>query len=260
MSERPLTDGERALLSSVFGPNINLDALTITTDRALPRQNVPVTPNGRIYWPKDLPKHSYSDDFSTVQGALRGQFLHEAEHAWEAQHGVDVYGQGANLRNPFLKFFGEPPKYGVNGNPYDMSRVPPDARFDDLNLEQRAEVLRFIYQLENDIDSPDATMSLDDYRAIYNKRSPKYDSDTSSFAPPPLVPERHNNRAPGGEADGPYHALLQPMALAAAAEPSFFSLPSATAPAPTPPFNAPGSTSDDFATFGLLSPVWWGAR
>jgi hypothetical protein len=42
-----------------------------------------------------------------------------------------------------------------------MKLVPPGVRFDDLNAEQRGEVARFIYQLQNGIDSRDATMTLD---------------------------------------------------------------------------------------------------
>jgi hypothetical protein len=39
MAERGLTAGERAILSSVFGSSINLDAVRITSDRAISAQS-----------------------------------------------------------------------------------------------------------------------------------------------------------------------------------------------------------------------------
>jgi hypothetical protein len=57
MAERALTAGERQIVTSIFGSNIDLDAISITTDRATIGQNVPITPFGRIHWPADLEQY-----------------------------------------------------------------------------------------------------------------------------------------------------------------------------------------------------------
>src|SRR5260370_199310 len=98
MATRGLTDGERDIVSSIFGSNINLDAVEIMTDRiVLGLQNTIIVDKGRISWPTDLPLYPYRDDFSTGNAYIRGWFIHEITHVWEVQHGVDVYGIGFRL-------------------------------------------------------------------------------------------------------------------------------------------------------------------
>src|SRR5262249_34555971 len=139
MAERGLTPGERLMVSNMFGSgnSINLDKITIT-DQPLAAlltgsvQDRPMAPYGRIHWPEGMPGFPPSDDFSTASAQMQAVFLHEVTHVWQDQH---------HQITPSVVFDQLGRIFGTK-NPYDMSNVTANSRYDDLNSEQQGEIVK----------------------------------------------------------------------------------------------------------------------
>lgn len=89
---RPLTDGEIALLQPLFRDGIDYERVRVI-DNSFPLQpeNVYMTPRGHIYAPGTL----FRPDFATASPSLRAVFVHEMTHVWQFTNGMDLVGQGA---------------------------------------------------------------------------------------------------------------------------------------------------------------------
>lgn len=85
LSQRFLTDGERALVRSIFGHAIDLACVTIHRRKWFPLQprNVVMAPCGHIHFHPASPL--YQDDFAESPLPLQGLFLHEVTHVWQTQ-------------------------------------------------------------------------------------------------------------------------------------------------------------------------------
>jgi hypothetical protein len=85
---RPLTDGERALLSPLFRDAVDYDAVRIVRGRAFPLQGrtTIVTLRDVIYAPTPV----YSDDFARADGVSQAVLVHEMTHVWQHTSGIDV--------------------------------------------------------------------------------------------------------------------------------------------------------------------------
>lgn len=127
---RPLTSGEVALARSVFGDAIAYDRVRVCHYKWMffqPRRVV-MAPMGHIHF---HPRGGlYHDDFSAASQALKGLFLHEMTHVWQAQTRGRWY--LVLMRHPFAS-------YGY--------ALRPGWRLDRYGLEQQAEIVRHYWLL-----------------------------------------------------------------------------------------------------------------
>lgn len=92
---RPLSDGEIAMASLLFGDAIDYSIVAIHKRRYLPfglqPRNCAMTPNGSMYF-----HHScFVDDFSAGNAHACHWFMHEMVHVWQHQLGYPVRLRGA---------------------------------------------------------------------------------------------------------------------------------------------------------------------
>ncbi|HZV66618.1 MAG TPA: Rhs element Vgr protein [Telluria sp.] len=92
---RPLTAGEIAMASALFGAAIDYARVRVVNRPYLPfglqSRNTAMAPNGKIYF-----HHScYLDDFSAGDEHARHWFIHEMVHVWQHQLGYPVRLRGA---------------------------------------------------------------------------------------------------------------------------------------------------------------------
>jgi hypothetical protein len=130
---RPLTEGEIALASLLFGDAIDYRRVRIHARRYLPFQpkNCCMTPNGSMYFHAScfLPDYTRGDP-----GAIHW-FMHEMVHVWQHQLGYPVRLRGA------VRI----------GLPYAYT-LRADAQLSDYNMEAQGDlladyfVLRFLRQ------------------------------------------------------------------------------------------------------------------
>ena len=134
MTIRPLTPGERALATSMFGEAIDYDAVTVRREKWFPFQprNTVMAPCGHIHFHPESDR--WRDDFSHAHLALQGLFLHEMTHIWQAQQRGKYY--LPLMRHPFCRYRYE----FVPGRPFDR-----------YGLEQQAEIVRHSFLLRNRI-------------------------------------------------------------------------------------------------------------
>ena len=83
--ERGLTPGEAALVRSVFGDAVDPAPVRIRRSRWFPLQprETVMAPCGHIHFHPQSSR--YRDDFAAEGPALRGLFVHEMVHVWQAQ-------------------------------------------------------------------------------------------------------------------------------------------------------------------------------
>ena len=93
--DRPLTAGEIAMASALFGQAIDYARVRIFKRRYLPfglqPKNCAMTPNGAIYFDKSC----CLVDFSHGSEHARHWFMHEMVHVWQFQLGYPVWLRGA---------------------------------------------------------------------------------------------------------------------------------------------------------------------
>lgn len=146
--ERPLTDGEKALVQSTFGDAIDCTPVRIRRRRWFPFQpsNVVMAPCGHLHFHPRSPL--YLDDFAEAPPVLLGLFIHEMVHVWQTQHKGRWY--LPLMRHPLCR--------------YDYALKPgwPLSRY---GIEQQAEIVRHAFLLRRGWQVPGAA-SLESYRAI----------------------------------------------------------------------------------------------
>ncbi|MPT47358.1 MAG: vgr related protein [Sphingobium sp.] len=129
MTSRPLTVGERTIAASVFGTAINYDAVRIHQRKYwwFQPRHVTMAPDGHL-WFHPHADH-YCDDFCTHHSLLlRGHFIHEMTHIWQAQQKGRWY--LPLMRHPFCR--------------YDYV-LEPGKPFAAYGIEQQAEIVRHVY-------------------------------------------------------------------------------------------------------------------
>ncbi len=84
-AERPLTEGEIALVQSMFGNAIDCAAVRVRRRKWFPLQptNTLMAPCGHIHF--HPASRWYRDDFSQASLDLKALFLHEMTHVWQTQ-------------------------------------------------------------------------------------------------------------------------------------------------------------------------------
>ena len=122
---RPLTQGEIAIVRSVFGEAIDYGRVQIIRGKWwwFQPKNTVMAPTGNIHFhPKDS---RWSEDFSKEGLELQGLFIHEMTHVWQAQAKGRFY--LPLMRHPFCRYR------------YDLRE---GWAFGDYGLEQQAEIVR----------------------------------------------------------------------------------------------------------------------
>ena len=128
--ERHLTEGERALVGTMFGHAIDRDRVTIRRRRFLPFQPraLLMAPMGHIH--AHPHSHLWSEDYSLERIGLQALFLHEMVHVWQAQTRGTFY--LLLMRHPFCRY-----RYSFKpGKPFDL-----------YGLEQQGEIVRHVFLL-----------------------------------------------------------------------------------------------------------------
>ena len=123
--ERPLTPGERALVSEVFGEAINPDPVRIHRRRWFPFQPVGtvMAPMGHIHFAPACPR--YCEDFGAAGLSAQGLFIHEMVHVWQTQQRGRWW--LPLMRHPFCRY-GYVHREGQS--------------FERYGIEQQAEIVR----------------------------------------------------------------------------------------------------------------------
>ncbi len=145
---RPLTAGEAALATSMFGSAIALERVRIHRARWFPFQprDVVMAPDGDIWCHPD--GSAWREDFSVDGLGAQGLLIHELTHVWQAQRGGRWYLPLA--RHPFCRYAYE----WVPGRPF--------ARY---GIEQQAEIVRHTFLLRRGVQVA-GKPALVDYEAI----------------------------------------------------------------------------------------------
>ena len=110
---RPLTPGEIAMAQSVFGDAIDYDRVRLVRAKWWPFQprGIVMAPCGHIHFHPENP--DWREDFSNEGFGLRGLFIHEMTHVWQAQTRGRFY--LPLMRHPFCRYS----YHFVPGKPFD---------------------------------------------------------------------------------------------------------------------------------------------
>jgi hypothetical protein len=133
---RPLTAGEIAMASLLFGDAIDYSRVRVHNRRYLPLlqpKNCAMTPNGSIYFHQSC----FLPDYGAGDPATRHWFMHEMVHVWQHQLGYPVRLRGA------IRI----------GLPYDYE-LREGAALRDYNMEAQGELLADYYVLKY-LNKPD---------------------------------------------------------------------------------------------------------
>lgn len=127
---RGLTDGEKALVRSVFGTAVDTSKVTIRRRRWFPLQpaNTVMAPCGHIHFPVD--HFLYCDDFTFASMTAKALFIHEMTHVWQAQKRGKYW--LVLMRHPFCR--------------YDYA-IRPGLPLDRYGIEQQAEIVSHTFLL-----------------------------------------------------------------------------------------------------------------
>lgn len=131
MTSRALTEGERALASSIFGAAIDYDRVRLHQRKYWPfhPRSYTMAPDGDLWFHPhgDL----YSADFSHELIGLQSHFIHEMTHVWQAQTCGRWY--LLLMRHPWCSY------------EYVLEPCKPFVRY---GIEQQAEIVRhaFLYR------------------------------------------------------------------------------------------------------------------
>ncbi|WP_230293515.1 vgr related protein [Croceicoccus sp. Ery5] len=127
---RGLTDGEKAMVASVFGSAIDLEPVTVRRSKWFPLQprNTVMAPCGHIHFPTGHTQ--YCDDFAYASLSAQGLFIHEMTHVWQAQQRGKYW--LVLMRHPFCR--------------YDYA-IRPGLPLDRYGIEQQAEIVRHVFLL-----------------------------------------------------------------------------------------------------------------
>lgn len=127
---RPLTAGEIAMASLLFGDAIDYRRVRIHARRYIPFQpsNCAMTPNGHLYFHASC----FLDDYSHASVTNQHWFIHEMAHVWQHQLGYAVRLRGAV-------------RIGLSYN-YDLA---PDKTLADFNMEAQGDLLADYFALRH---------------------------------------------------------------------------------------------------------------
>ncbi|MFM5932360.1 MAG: vgr related protein [Novosphingobium sp.] len=132
--ERALTEGEVALIRSVFGAGIDTDPVRIRRRKWFPFQpeGVVMAPMGHMHFhPRG---EQYCDDFASASLSAQGLFVHEMVHVWQAQKRGRFW--LVLMRHPFCK--------------YDYV-LEPGKPLHAYGIEQQAEIVRHAFWLRSGV-------------------------------------------------------------------------------------------------------------
>lgn len=129
-SGRPLTPDEVALARGMFGDAIAYDRVRIHNRKWWPLhpRKVTMAPDGDLWFHPD--GGLFCEDFCAAPVHLRGHFLHEMTHVWQAQRSGKWW--LPLMRHPWCR--------------YDY-RVVPGKSFGRYGIEQQAEIVRHAFLL-----------------------------------------------------------------------------------------------------------------
>lgn len=125
---RPLTALEKNLAASMFGAEIDYDAVRIHRRTWWPFQprRVTMAPDGHLWFHPQAPH--YQECFGCADLHAQAHFIHEMTHVWQAtQHGKWWL---PLMRHPFCR-------YGYT--------LTPDKPFDRYGVEQQAEMVKHAF-------------------------------------------------------------------------------------------------------------------
>lgn len=139
MSGRAMTAGEIDLAKTVYKSQIKYDQVTIFNEKWAffqPKDRA-MSPNGNVYYADG--NADYCADFSAASVSIhvKATFIHELAHVWQHQKGVNVIARGAVSRN------------------YDYLPLTVNTKFDDLGIEQQAQLIRDYFYLLNNYHGKD---------------------------------------------------------------------------------------------------------
>lgn len=122
--ERPLTSGEQALATSVFGGALDLAPVRIRRRRFFPLQprGTVMAPMGHVHFHPASPL--YRDDFADASLDLQALFVHELVHVWQTQQRGRFY--LPLMRHPFCRY---------------AYHFDPARPFTAYGIEQQAEIV-----------------------------------------------------------------------------------------------------------------------
>jgi RHS repeat-associated protein len=129
---RSLTSNEIALAKKAYAAlhgsadGVDFSKIQIIKGKFLAFQpdNVAITPDGNIYFPGD------PGDFA-INPSNRYLFVHEMEHVWQFQHGIDVLMKAAPLQVV----------YWMSAKLIDIYLVPQNKSYEQMTVEQQANLL-----------------------------------------------------------------------------------------------------------------------
>ena len=138
-TSRGLTLGEMGMARPVLGDSIDYAKVKVHKGGywlffGQQDETTAVTPNGEMYWPKDV----YEDDFVLMDADIQAWFMHEMAHVWQYQLGYPVKTMGAALHVD--------EKLGLVEDVYDYT-LDAGKRLRDYNMEQQGDILADYYLL-----------------------------------------------------------------------------------------------------------------
>lgn len=128
--QRPLTQGEVALVRQIFGFAVDCSLVLIKRRKWFPFQpkQTVMAPRGHLHFHPQTTL--YSDDFSSEGLNLQGLFLHEITHVWQVQSKGEWH--LVTHRHPLCR--------------YDYA-LKPGWPLERYGLEQQAEIIRHAFLL-----------------------------------------------------------------------------------------------------------------
>ena len=147
IASRPPSDGELALIASVFGDALDPTGLTFRRAKwwIFQPRRVVMAPDGHIWFhPGNM---SWRDDFAAAALPLRAFIVHELVHVWQRQRGINLLLR----RYPLAR--------------YRYLPLQPGKPFERYGIEQQAEIVRHAYVLREGGRVPGAP-PLEAYAAI----------------------------------------------------------------------------------------------
>ncbi|MCW1403238.1 vgr related protein [Novosphingobium sp. MW5] len=131
---RHLTEGERALVRSVFGSAVDPEPVTIRRRKWFPFQpaRVVMAPMGHLHFHPEGTQ--YCADFSQASLSLQGLFIHEMVHVWQAQKRGRFW--LVLMRHPFCRY------------EYELK---PGKPLEAYGIEQQADIVRHAFLLRRGV-------------------------------------------------------------------------------------------------------------
>lgn len=133
-SSRPLTSAEQTLTASIFGTAIDYERVRLYRRKYWPFQprHYTMAPDGHLWFHPH--GELYCEDFCNEGLTLRGHFIHEMTHVWQAQ----TRGRWwlPLMRHPWCR--------------YDYE-IEPGKPFERYGIEQQAEIVRHAFLLRQGV-------------------------------------------------------------------------------------------------------------